>query len=278
MGGNQPDSARLKRRAPYWGVQLIPSTPAAHLLMEIRHNLVVPEKPFFRRGCCVLKMAHHVWVSEYTLGFLGMKRWQIGLALAGTALCAVAFVMLWPQARDAAAMLAAQDDPAVLSDLQLNSVLRNNSAAIADNIEAALAAGDADLAAQLRRTRPGEEHRGDRRSVAAGERCRHRGKFHLADCKTLRDRPRDRKRRRCREPVGHRGRRSVRVRRHQGYRARGQASRHGRGHRSSGAGSCRRGPRGDGGDLCLGRRRGAGARRASLWSRTPARSGGSARG
>lgn len=55
-------------------------------------------------------------------------------------------MLLWPQAQDAAAILAAQDDPAVLSDLQLNSVLRNNSAAIADNIEAALAAGDADLA------------------------------------------------------------------------------------------------------------------------------------
>jgi hypothetical protein len=55
-------------------------------------------------------------------------------------------MLLWPRARDAAAVLAAQDDPAVLSDLQLNSVLRNNSAAIADNIEAALAAGDADLA------------------------------------------------------------------------------------------------------------------------------------
>jgi hypothetical protein len=78
-----------------------------------------------------------------------MKRWRIGLALAGTALCAVAFIMLWPQARHAAAMLAAQDDPAVLSDLQLNSVLRNNSAAIADNIEAALAAGDVDLASSF---------------------------------------------------------------------------------------------------------------------------------
>ena len=54
--------------------------------------------------------------------------------------------MLWPQARDAAAILAAQDDPSELSDLQLNSALRNNTAAIADNIEAALAAGDADLA------------------------------------------------------------------------------------------------------------------------------------
>ena len=78
-----------------------------------------------------------------------MKRWRIGLALVGTALCAVAFIMLWPQARDAAAILAAQDDPAVLSDLQLNSVLRNKSAAIADNIEAALAAGDADLASSF---------------------------------------------------------------------------------------------------------------------------------
>jgi hypothetical protein len=78
-----------------------------------------------------------------------MKWWWIGSALAGTALFAVAFIMLWPQARDAAAILAAQDDPPVLSDLQLNSVLRNNSAAIADNIEAALAAGDADLASSF---------------------------------------------------------------------------------------------------------------------------------
>jgi hypothetical protein len=78
-----------------------------------------------------------------------MKRWRIGLALAATVLCAVACALLWPQARDAAAMLAAQDDPAELSDLQLNSVLRNDTAAIADHIEAALAAGDADLAASF---------------------------------------------------------------------------------------------------------------------------------
>jgi hypothetical protein len=78
-----------------------------------------------------------------------MKRWRIGSALAATALCAVACTLLWPQARDAAAILAAQDDPAELSDLQLNSVLRNDTAAIADNIEAALAAGDADLASSF---------------------------------------------------------------------------------------------------------------------------------
>jgi hypothetical protein len=75
-----------------------------------------------------------------------MKRWRIGSALAGTIVCATACALLWPHARDAGAVLAAQDDPAELSKLQLNSVLRNNQAAIAGHIELALAAGDADLA------------------------------------------------------------------------------------------------------------------------------------
>ena len=75
-----------------------------------------------------------------------MNRVRIGSALAGTAVCAIACVLLWPHARDAGAVLAAQDDPAALSDLQLNSVLRNNQAVMAENIEAALAANDADLA------------------------------------------------------------------------------------------------------------------------------------
>ena len=75
-----------------------------------------------------------------------MKRIGLGSALVATVACAVACALLWPHARDAGAILAAQDDPAVLSDIQLNSALRNNQAAIAENIEAALAANDADLA------------------------------------------------------------------------------------------------------------------------------------
>src|ERR1700688_4680742 len=75
-----------------------------------------------------------------------MKRMRIGSALAVTAACALACALLWPDARDAGAMLAAQDDPAELADLQLNSALRKNAAVIAGNIEAALTAGDADLA------------------------------------------------------------------------------------------------------------------------------------
>src|SRR6266478_545518 len=75
-----------------------------------------------------------------------MKRPRIGSALACMTVCAVACALLWPHARDAGAILAAQDDPAQLSDIQLDSALRNNQAVVAENIEAALAADDADLA------------------------------------------------------------------------------------------------------------------------------------
>jgi hypothetical protein len=61
----------------------------------------------------------------------------------------IGLAVLWSHARDAGAILAAQDDPAVLSDLQLNSALRNDQAVIAENIEAALAADDADLASSF---------------------------------------------------------------------------------------------------------------------------------
>ncbi len=75
-----------------------------------------------------------------------MKRSRIVPAVAGMAVFAVAFALLWPHARDSFAVLTAQDDPAALSDVQLSSALRNNAAVIEENIEAALAANDADLA------------------------------------------------------------------------------------------------------------------------------------
>jgi hypothetical protein len=117
----------------------------AHLLMQIRHNLVVPEKPFFRRGRCVLKTAHHFECDE-NMGFFAMGRLRLGLAVVAMTVCATACVLLWPRARDAGALLAAQDDPAELSDVELNSALRNNQTLIEQNIEAALATNDADLA------------------------------------------------------------------------------------------------------------------------------------
>jgi len=75
-----------------------------------------------------------------------MKRSRIGSALAGVAACAIACALLWPHARDAGVIMAAQDDPAELADLELDSALRNNQAVVEQNIEAALAANDADLA------------------------------------------------------------------------------------------------------------------------------------
>src|SRR6266702_15128 len=81
-----------------------------------------------------------------TLGFLGMRRSRIGLALAGMTVCITALAWLSPHAREAFAILAAQDDPSELADIRLNSALPNGPALVAENIEAALAADDADLA------------------------------------------------------------------------------------------------------------------------------------
>jgi hypothetical protein len=75
-----------------------------------------------------------------------MKRRRVGLALVGVAVSAAVFSALWPYAREAGEIFAMQDDPAALSDLELNSALRNNQNLVSENIEAALASGDADLA------------------------------------------------------------------------------------------------------------------------------------
>jgi hypothetical protein len=83
-----------------------------------------------------------------------MKRLKLDWALTGVAVCAVACALAWPRARDAGAILAAQDDPTALSDARINSALRNDDAAVtrnmvARNIEAALAASDTDLASSF---------------------------------------------------------------------------------------------------------------------------------
>lgn len=71
---------------------------------------------------------------------------RLSFAVAGLAASAAVGAAIWPHARDAGTVLSARNDPAALADLRLNSVLRNNPALISDNIEAALASGDADLA------------------------------------------------------------------------------------------------------------------------------------
>ena len=75
-----------------------------------------------------------------------MNRVRLSLALASMAASAAVAAAVWPHARDAGIVLAARDNPADLADIRLNSVLRSNPALLPDNIEAALASGDADLA------------------------------------------------------------------------------------------------------------------------------------
>lgn len=69
-------------------------------------------------------------------------------AATGLAACLAVAAGMWPQARDAARLLSAQDDPVALTDARL-AVMQNRNAAIRDGVEAALAAGDADLAASF---------------------------------------------------------------------------------------------------------------------------------
>jgi hypothetical protein len=80
-----------------------------------------------------------------------MKRRRISSALVGIVASAAVCAALWPHAREAGEVILAQDDPAELSDARLNSVLQKNQpqknqSMVAEQIEAALAAGDADLA------------------------------------------------------------------------------------------------------------------------------------
>jgi hypothetical protein len=75
-----------------------------------------------------------------------MKRWRIGLALTAMAVSGAAFAAVWPHAREAGAILAAQDDPAELSDIEVNSALRNSRNIVVRQIEEALAAHDSGLA------------------------------------------------------------------------------------------------------------------------------------
>src|SRR3954447_16403655 len=93
-----------------------------HRLMQIRHNLAVGRSPPFVGA--VVSETRHPHLKEGNDRVFRM-RWRIGAAIVALAGCAAGCALLWPHARDAGALLAAQDDPVELSDLRLNSVLRN---------------------------------------------------------------------------------------------------------------------------------------------------------
>lgn len=69
-----------------------------------------------------------------------------GLAAAAAVACAVLFATLLPRARESAAVLLAQDDPAALSDAQTQTVLRADPGNIDREVRQALDDKDSDLA------------------------------------------------------------------------------------------------------------------------------------
>lgn len=73
-------------------------------------------------------------------------RFRLDTALTGIAVCATVGLLVWPQARDAGAVLLAQDDPVALADAQVSAGLRRDPDMLAKQAEAALADQDADLA------------------------------------------------------------------------------------------------------------------------------------
>ena len=241
--------------------------------MQIRHNLVVPEKPFFRRGRCVAKAAY------YHLGTANLRRKRIigffrdetvADRFGEVAGMALTVCCMQPCARASGAACATP------SRFSLRRTTRRRWPISRSILLCEITRRLVSRTISRRRWRPAMPiwrtsfvELARERNIAvsdelleARQRCRHRKRNSTSSLRqTLRHRPRDRKRRRCREPVGHRGRRSLRVRRYQRRRARGQASGDGRGDRSSGARPCDRGPCRDRRDLCFGRRRSTGARR-----------------
>lgn len=71
---------------------------------------------------------------------------RAGAAAGFAAACVALFVWLWPQTRETAVLLFAQDDPVALSDAQVRKTLRADPLAIERQITEALDANDSDLA------------------------------------------------------------------------------------------------------------------------------------
>lgn len=71
---------------------------------------------------------------------------RLATSLACLAACAGALAFVWPNARDAVAIFAAQDDPARLSELQIQKAAAGDPGLVEREIVAALDDGDLDLA------------------------------------------------------------------------------------------------------------------------------------
>ena len=127
-------------RAPYWRVQLMASSANprvrtaprsfahANSTQSCRPREALLSSGLLCRKNGTLSFSCSGW-WETTV--FEMKRRRLGLALVATVVSAAVLAALWPQAREAGSILSAQDDPAALTDAQLNSALQNNQAVVA---------------------------------------------------------------------------------------------------------------------------------------------------
>lgn len=106
-------------------------------ILKNRHNLVARRR--------LIKSSHVVWEP----GARMKSTVQVVAGLACIAAFAAALAFTWPEARDATAILMAQDDSIALSDAQMASAIRRDPALLDREIAAALQTGDADLAQSL---------------------------------------------------------------------------------------------------------------------------------
>lgn len=74
---------------------------------------------------------------------------RLATSLACLGICATALALVWPNARDAVAIFSSQDDPALLSELQIRKAAAGDPRLVEREMVAALAEGDVDLAQSL---------------------------------------------------------------------------------------------------------------------------------
>src|SRR5215216_381509 len=135
-GRNRHHAAGWKCRAPYAWVCLIPRGPVRSFAHANSTQSCRPREALLSSGLLCQENGITILGGDGSIGFVGMKRARLGLAVVGMAASLAVGAALWPHASDAYAVLAAQDDPAVFSGIRIYSALRNNPDVIHENIEA----------------------------------------------------------------------------------------------------------------------------------------------
>src|ERR1700682_4961354 len=109
----------LKCCVPYWRVLMIPRGPDRSFAHANSTQSCRPREALLSSGPLCRKCGT-LFQGQQKPGGFGMKRTRLSLAVAYMAASAAVGAALWPHARDASAILAAQDAPAQLADIRID--------------------------------------------------------------------------------------------------------------------------------------------------------------